>query len=86
MLIIEVEDITHHWDETILKDKKKQADLEAAGFTVLRSKDVEILNDINAVHAFLVNWIEKKICGESKWRSKKSIHSLNNSILPFDEV
>ena len=86
MLIIEVDGITHHWEETIVKDKKKQDDLEAAGFTVLRFKDEEVLNDLNAVHAFLENWIEKKICGESKWRSKKSIHSLNNSILPFDEV
>jgi len=27
MLIIEVDGITHHWEETIMKDKKKQADL-----------------------------------------------------------
>ena len=36
MLIIEVDGITHHWEETILRDKKKQADLEAAGFTLLQ--------------------------------------------------
>ena len=66
MLIIEVDGITHHWEETILKDKRKQADLEAAGFTVLRFKDEEVLNDLNAVHAFLENWIEKKISGETK--------------------
>jgi very-short-patch-repair endonuclease len=29
MLIIEVDGITHHWEETIIKDKKKQDDLEA---------------------------------------------------------
>jgi len=66
MLIIEVDGITHQWEETILKDKRKQADLEAAGFTVLRFTDEEVLNDINAVHGFLENWIEDKINGESK--------------------
>ena len=60
MLIIEVDGITHHWEETMIKDKKKQDDLEAAGYTVLRFKDEEVLNDLNAVHAFLEEWIEKK--------------------------
>jgi len=66
MLIIEVDGITHHWEETILKDKKKQTELEAAGFTVLRFTDDEVLNDINAVHGFLESWIENKINGEPK--------------------
>jgi len=66
MLIIEVDGITHHWKETILKDKNKQDDLEAAGFTVLRFTDEEVLNNINVVHGFLENWIEKKISGEIK--------------------
>ena len=65
MLIIEVDGITHHWQETITKDKKKQADLEAAGFTVLRFKDEEVLNDLNAVHAFLEEWIQKKESAKS---------------------
>ena len=60
MLIIEVDGITHHWEETIKKDKKKQADLEAAGFTVLRFTDEDVLNNINAVYAFLDDWIQKK--------------------------
>ena len=66
MLIIEVDGITHHWEETMSKDKKKQADLEAAGFTLLRFTDEEVLTDINAVHGFLENWIENKITGSSK--------------------
>jgi len=65
MLIIEVDGITHHWEDTIVKDKRKQADLEKAGFTILRFTDDEVLNNINAVHDFLENWIEKKINGES---------------------
>ena len=61
MLIIEVDGITHHWEETMSKDKKKQAELEAAGFTVLRFTDEEVLTDIYAVHGFLENWIESKL-------------------------
>ena len=66
MLIIEVDGITHHWEETMLKDKKKQADLEAEGFTVLRFTDQEVLTDINAVHGFLENWIESTLSNSVK--------------------
>jgi very-short-patch-repair endonuclease len=66
MLVIEVDGLTHHWEETILKDKMKQTDLEAAGFTVLRFTDDNVLNDINSVHAFLEDWIERKINGTLK--------------------
>ena len=64
MLIIEVDGITHHWEETIVKDKKKQSDLEAAGFSVLRFTDDEVLDDINAVHGILENWIGMKISSD----------------------
>ena len=63
MLVIEADGITHHWEETMVKDKKKTADLEAAGFTVLRFTDEEILNNIHAVRSFLEEWIEKKVNG-----------------------
>ena len=65
MLIIEVDGITHHWEEAMIKDKKKQDDLEAVGFTVLRFKDEEVLNDLNAVHDFLEEWIQKKESSKS---------------------
>jgi len=61
MLIIEVDGITHHSPEAIKKDTKRQNDLEAAGFTVLRFTDEQVLNDITAVYAFLEYWIEKKL-------------------------
>jgi len=61
MLVIEIDGLTHHWEETMLKDKKKQTDLEAAGFTILRFTDDEVLNSINIVHESLDNWIETKI-------------------------
>lgn len=44
----------------MLKNKKKQTDLEAMGFTVLRFTDDEVLNNIKIVHDFLDNWIESK--------------------------
>jgi very-short-patch-repair endonuclease len=66
MLVIEVDGLTHHWDETILKDKKKQTDLEATGFTVLRFTDEEVLNNINIVHEYLDKWIESKLNGSRK--------------------
>ena len=66
MLIIEVDGITHQWEETMSKDKKKQADLEAEGFTVLHFTDQEVLTDINAVHGFLEDWIESKLSNNVK--------------------
>ena len=86
MLIIEVDGITHHWEETILKDKMKQDDLEAAGFTVLRFKDEEVLNDLNAVHDFLEEWIQKKkalslIPCEISFKSKYFLSTPNLKIL-----
>ena len=58
MLIIEVDGITHHWDETSKKDRERQMNLEAAGFTVLRFEDGDVLHDINAVLAYLEDWID----------------------------
>ena len=45
---------------TDIKDKKKTADLEAAGFTVLRFTNDEVLKNIHAVCSFLEEWIEKR--------------------------
>ncbi|MEQ8878363.1 MAG: DUF559 domain-containing protein [Cyclobacteriaceae bacterium] len=48
-LIIEVDGITHTYEEVIEKDKKRQADLERAGFTVIRFTDEEVIYHINNV-------------------------------------
>ena len=60
MLVIEVDGITHHWEETSSKDQKKQNDLENVGFTVIRLADEDVLNDINAVARYLEDWIDRK--------------------------
>jgi very-short-patch-repair endonuclease len=48
-LVIEVDGLTHQWEETVIKDAKKDADLMAAGFTVLRFDDNDILTQLNKV-------------------------------------
>jgi len=48
-LVIEVDGLTHQWEETQVKDAKKDADLIAAGFTVLRFDDNTVLTQINKV-------------------------------------
>ncbi|WP_207426698.1 endonuclease domain-containing protein [Pedobacter sp. SYSU D00535] len=48
-LIIEVDGWTHTLQEVADKDEERQKNLEAAGFTVLRFSDEEVLQDINKV-------------------------------------
>jgi very-short-patch-repair endonuclease len=65
MLIIEVDGSIHQMEEIIKKDEIRQMELEAAGFTMLRFTNDEVLNHIQAVHGYLQDWIEKKIGSES---------------------
>ena len=58
MLIIEVDGLTHTWEETVAKDEKREAALKSAGFTVLRFTDNEVLNDIENVKRVIAGWIE----------------------------
>jgi len=58
MLIIEVDGITHNFENVIEKDEKKTKNLENIGFTVLRFKDEEVLNNIENVKRKLEVYIE----------------------------
>jgi very-short-patch-repair endonuclease len=49
MLIIEVDGITHLFEEVIQKDIVRQKNLEQAGFKVIRFTDNEVLNHIETV-------------------------------------
>lgn len=60
MLVIEVDGFSHHFEETIRKDKKKQHDLEEAGFTVLRFADEEVLHNIENVRRAILFAVETK--------------------------
>ncbi|QSE99153.1 endonuclease domain-containing protein [Fulvivirga lutea] len=48
-LIIEVDGITHTFEEVAKRDEIRQANLEKAGFTVIRFADEEVLKHINSV-------------------------------------
>lgn len=58
MLIIELDGLTHSWEEVAEKDSRKQAELEAAGFTVLRFTDEEVLTQIDRVLAKIEEYID----------------------------
>ena len=60
MLVIEVDGITHEDEKVILNDERRQAALEAAGFTVLRFNDSDVLDNMQGVISALEDWIEKR--------------------------
>jgi very-short-patch-repair endonuclease len=60
MLVIEVDGYSHQFEEVIKKDEFKQASLEAAGFTVLRFSDNEVLTNMKGVIEYLEDWIEQR--------------------------
>ena len=59
MLIVEVDGITHNYDDVVEKDIKRQKDLESAGFKVIRFNDEEILIDIENVERVLLGYIDE---------------------------
>ncbi|MEO0554625.1 MAG: DUF559 domain-containing protein [Bacteroidota bacterium] len=58
-LIIEVDGITHTYEEVALNDGKRTLELEKHGFTVLRYTDEEVLQQIDRVYNSIASWIEK---------------------------
>ena len=59
MLIVEVDGISHHYDDTIRNDIKRQEEIESIGFKVLRFNDDEVLSDIDNVEKELLGFIEE---------------------------
>ncbi|WP_113662959.1 endonuclease domain-containing protein [Pedobacter nanyangensis] len=58
MLIIEVDGLTHQWEEVAKKDVIRERELKQIGFEVLRFHDEEVLNDIVNVERAIVAYIE----------------------------
>lgn len=58
-LIIELDGITHSWEETLAKDEQRQKELEAAGFRVLRFDDDLVLRHINVVRVMIEEEVKK---------------------------
>ena len=64
MLIIEVDGITHQWEEVYQKDLIREQELKAVGFRIIRFDDNEVLSDINsisrAIESYIVDFEERK--------------------------
>lgn len=58
-LVIEVDGYSHQIPENEIQDRLRQQRLEALGFTVVRFKDKEILNQINMVREQIEGCIKK---------------------------
>ena len=58
MLIIEVDGLTHNWEEVAIKDKVREANLERAGFTILRFTDEQVLTSIDGVAHQIEDFID----------------------------
>ncbi len=57
MLIIEVDGLTHQWEEVALNDFAREQDLIGIGFTVLRFDDNDVLNHIDNVSYLIREYI-----------------------------
>jgi len=57
MLTLEVDGITHMDEDAILKDKKRQSQLEALGVKFLRFDAMLIVNKVESVVKEIQNWI-----------------------------
>jgi len=75
-LIVEVDGITHQDESVLANDKLRQARLEAAGFTVLRFTDDEVLKNMKGVIRILEDWIEKYEARKSAPQLPKSAQNL----------
>lgn len=58
MLIIEVDGLTHQWEEIAENDKTREEALTAMGFTVLRFDDNDVLEAINSVYYQIEDFIK----------------------------
>jgi len=58
MLIIEVDGLTHHWEELALNDIHREEALKNVGFSVLRFDDGDILDHIDVVFYKISEFIE----------------------------
>jgi very-short-patch-repair endonuclease len=58
-LIIEVDGISHTFEDVYKKDVERQKNLETAGFTIIRLTDAEVLNEMQTVKRIIFDAIEK---------------------------
>ncbi|SOD20224.1 endonuclease domain-containing protein [Pedobacter xixiisoli] len=58
MLIIEIDGLTHDWEQVAENDIVRQQKLEEIGFSVLRFSDDEVLKDMDNVVRTIENYIQ----------------------------
>jgi very-short-patch-repair endonuclease len=59
MLIIEIDGLTHQWEEIAENDLLRSSALEEIGFTIIRFDDDEVLNDMENVNRTICFYIEE---------------------------
>ena len=59
-LIIEVDGVTHTYEQVAKNDLVRQKKLEDAGFTVLRFTNEEVLTNIDRVRQVIESWIDSQ--------------------------
>jgi very-short-patch-repair endonuclease len=64
MLMIEIDGLTHQFEEVSENDILREEELEALGFAVIRFDDDEVLNDIDNVKRTLISFIETYVYGK----------------------
>jgi very-short-patch-repair endonuclease len=57
-LFIETDGLTHEEVKVKKKDKKKEEEIIAVGYTILRFKDTEVAADIEEVKTIIESWIK----------------------------
>lgn len=58
MLIVEVDGLTHQFEEVAEKDKDREKNLRMMGFTVIRFNDDEVRHDIGNVERTLIQYVD----------------------------
>ncbi|WP_411274196.1 endonuclease domain-containing protein [Daejeonella sp.] len=87
MLIIEVDGMTHQWEEVAENDKIREEALTAMGFTIMRFDDDDVLTAINGVYYQIEDFIiefEQKSTPNPRQRgtSTATSSSKNTGITP----
>ena len=59
MLIIELDGGVHKDENVAIRDAKRQAELQFAGFTLIRFTNIEVLQTIEQVRKRIAEWIEE---------------------------
>ena len=57
-LAIELDGLSHHFEETMLKDAEKESFLKNTGIHILRFEDKDVMGDIDNVLAEIMDFIE----------------------------